>query len=70
MSVFNRRREFRKPPEVQREGQTHIAEVARPILHALLPNPQLNLDLELALAKNLLRTVLIYILRFTPNQER
>ena len=47
-----------------------MAEVARPILHALLPNPQLNLDLELALAKNLLRTVLIYILRFTPNQER
>ena len=47
-----------------------MAEVARPILHALLPNLQLNLDLELAFAKNLLRTVLIYILRFTPNQER
>jgi len=53
----------------RKEGQTHIAEIARPILCAFLSNPQLNLDLELTLAEDLLRTVLIHVLRFAPNQD-
>jgi len=55
---------------LRKEKETHVAEITSPILRALLSNPQLNLDLELSLAENLLRTVLIYVLRFAPNQHR
>jgi len=56
--------------KIRGKGQTHITEITRPILRALLPDPQLNLDLKLALTEDLLRTNLIYVLGFTPNQDR
>ena len=54
----------------RKKGQTHIAEITRPILRALLSNPQLDLDLEFALAEDLQSASLIYILRFASNQDR
>lgn len=55
--------------EEERKGNTHITEITSPILRALLPHPQLNPNLQITLAHDLLCSLLVDVLRFAVDQK-